>query len=65
VVPGTCARSSRDCSGTTRAVAGPDPGVPGSDKQRLHGAGTITMQCARNVFLWQGRSYMHSGAMSG
>jgi monofunctional biosynthetic peptidoglycan transglycosylase len=26
--------------------------------RRLRGAGTITMQCARNVFLWQGRSYL-------
>jgi monofunctional biosynthetic peptidoglycan transglycosylase len=25
---------------------------------RLHGASTITMQCARNVFLWQGRTYL-------
>jgi monofunctional glycosyltransferase len=25
--------------------------------RRLRGAGTITMQCARNVFLWQGRSW--------
>src|SRR5262245_10043268 len=25
--------------------------------RRLRGAGTITMQCARNVFLWPGRSY--------
>jgi len=24
----------------------------------LRGAGTITMQCARNVFLWPGRSYL-------
>jgi monofunctional biosynthetic peptidoglycan transglycosylase len=24
----------------------------------LRGAGTITMQCARNVFLWPGRSYV-------
>jgi len=26
--------------------------------RRLRGAGTITMQCARNVFLWQGRTYV-------
>jgi monofunctional biosynthetic peptidoglycan transglycosylase len=26
--------------------------------RRLRGAGTISMQCARNVFLWQGRSYV-------
>jgi len=26
--------------------------------RRLRGAGTITMQCARNVFLWQGRSWV-------
>ena len=25
---------------------------------RIRGASTITMQCARNVFLWQGRSYV-------
>jgi monofunctional biosynthetic peptidoglycan transglycosylase len=29
--------------------------------RRLRGAGTITMQCARNVFLWQGRSYLRKG----
>jgi len=27
----------------------------------VHGAGTITMQCARNVFLWQGRSWARKG----
>jgi monofunctional biosynthetic peptidoglycan transglycosylase len=27
----------------------------------LRGAGTITMQCARNVFLWPGRSYLRKG----
>ena len=26
--------------------------------RRMRGAGTITMQCARNVFLWQGRSWV-------
>ena len=26
--------------------------------RRLRGAGTITMQCARTVFLWPGRSYV-------
>ncbi len=26
--------------------------------KRRRGASTITMQCARNVFLWQGRTYM-------
>jgi monofunctional glycosyltransferase len=26
--------------------------------RRLRGASTITMQCARNVFLWQGRTYL-------
>lgn len=26
--------------------------------RRLRGAGTITMQCARNVFLWPGRSWV-------
>src|SRR4030095_3001443 len=25
---------------------------------RVRGASTITMQCARNVFLWQGRTYV-------
>jgi monofunctional biosynthetic peptidoglycan transglycosylase len=25
--------------------------------KRRHGGSTITMQCARNVFLWQGRTY--------
>jgi monofunctional glycosyltransferase len=26
--------------------------------RRLHGASTITMQCARNVFLWPGRTWV-------
>ena len=26
--------------------------------KKVRGASTITMQCARNVFLWQGRNYM-------
>jgi monofunctional glycosyltransferase len=29
--------------------------------RHVHGAGTITMQCARNVFLWQGRSWVRKG----
>jgi monofunctional glycosyltransferase len=29
--------------------------------RRLQGASTITMQCARNVFLWQGRSWLRKG----
>ncbi len=29
--------------------------------RRLRGAGTVTMQAARNVFLWQGRSYLRKG----
>jgi monofunctional biosynthetic peptidoglycan transglycosylase len=29
-----------------------------SAQGRVRGASTITMQCARNVFLWQGRSYV-------
>ena len=29
--------------------------------RHVHGAGTITMQCARNVFLWQGRSWARKG----
>jgi len=29
--------------------------------RRLRGASTITMQCARNVFLWPGRSYVRKG----
>jgi len=28
---------------------------------RVRGASTITMQCARNVFLWQGRTYVRKG----
>jgi len=28
---------------------------------KLYGASTITMQCARNVFLWQGRNYIRKG----
>lgn len=28
---------------------------------RLRGASTITMQCARNVFLWQGRTWLRKG----
>ena len=29
-----------------------------SGGKKLYGASTITMQCARNVFLWQGRNYV-------
>jgi monofunctional biosynthetic peptidoglycan transglycosylase len=29
--------------------------------KQIHGASTITMQCARNVFLWQGRNYIRKG----
>ena len=29
--------------------------------KRVHGGSTITMQCARNVFLWQGRNYIRKG----
>jgi monofunctional biosynthetic peptidoglycan transglycosylase len=29
--------------------------------RRIRGAGTITMQCARNVFLWPGRSWLRKG----
>jgi monofunctional biosynthetic peptidoglycan transglycosylase len=29
-----------------------------ADQGRVRGASTITMQCARNVFLWQGRTYV-------
>ncbi len=32
-----------------------------SDGKKLYGASTITMQCARNVFLWQGRNYIRKG----
>lgn len=32
-----------------------------SDGKKLYGASTITMQCARNVFLWQGRNYLRKG----
>jgi monofunctional biosynthetic peptidoglycan transglycosylase len=32
-----------------------------SKGRRLRGAGTVTMQAARNVFLWQGRSYLRKG----
>lgn len=28
---------------------------------KVRGASTITMQCARNVFLWQGRNYLRKG----
>ena len=30
-------------------------------KTTIRGASTITMQCARNVFLWQGRNYLRKG----
>ena len=30
-------------------------------KKPVRGASTITMQCARTVFLWQGRSYIRKG----
>jgi len=33
--------------------------------RRLRGAGTITMQCARNVFLWQGRSWLRKALETG
>lgn len=29
--------------------------------KRRRGGSTITMQCARNVFLWQGRTYLRKG----
>ncbi len=29
--------------------------------KKVWGASTITMQCARNVFLWQGRNYVRKG----
>lgn len=29
--------------------------------EKVRGASTITMQCARNVFLWQGRNYIRKG----
>lgn len=32
-----------------------------SKGKKLFGASTITMQCARNVFLWQGRNYVRKG----
>ncbi|MDB5035798.1 MAG: Biosynthetic peptidoglycan transglycosylase [Chlorobi bacterium] len=32
-----------------------------SNGKKLYGASTITMQCARNVFLWQGRNYVRKG----
>lgn len=32
-----------------------------SKSGKLFGASTITMQCARNVFLWQGRNYVRKG----
>jgi monofunctional biosynthetic peptidoglycan transglycosylase len=32
-----------------------------SGGKKLFGASTITMQCARNVFLWQGRNYVRKG----
>ena len=38
----------------TRAEAAPRPHFSG----RLRGASTITQQVARNLFLWQGRSYV-------
>jgi len=31
------------------------------DGKKVRGASTITMQCARSVFLWQGRSYLRKG----
>lgn len=32
-----------------------------SKGKKIYGASTITMQCARNVFLWQGRNYIRKG----
>jgi monofunctional biosynthetic peptidoglycan transglycosylase len=30
-------------------------------KPRMHGASTISQQCAKNVFLWQGRNFIRKG----
>lgn len=30
-------------------------------KPRMHGASTISQQCAKNVFLWQGRNFVRKG----
>lgn len=32
-----------------------------SKSGKVFGASTITMQCARNIFLWQGRNYVRKG----
>jgi monofunctional glycosyltransferase len=32
-----------------------------TDSGKARGVSTITMQCARSVFLWQGRSYLRKG----
>lgn len=32
-----------------------------SDGKRIYGGSTISMQCAKNVFLWQGRNYLRKG----
>jgi monofunctional glycosyltransferase len=32
-----------------------------ADGKRIYGGSTISMQCAKNVFLWQGRNYFRKG----
>jgi monofunctional biosynthetic peptidoglycan transglycosylase len=32
-----------------------------ADGRRIYGGSTITMQCAKNAFLWQGRNYLRKG----
>lgn len=32
-----------------------------ADGARMYGGSTISMQCAKNVFLWQGRNYLRKG----
>ncbi|MBC8145484.1 MAG: monofunctional biosynthetic peptidoglycan transglycosylase [bacterium] len=32
-----------------------------ADGKRVYGGSTISMQCAKNVFLWQGRNYLRKG----
>lgn len=32
-----------------------------ADGRKIYGGSTISMQCAKNVFLWQGRNYLRKG----
>ena len=51
-----CAHSGFDIEGIRGALA---------DEDRLRGASTISQQVAKNVFLWQGRTWVRKGLEAG